>query len=91
MRIGLPSGDFLDTLAGTSRKLSVKALRNIKGAEYIILPLGPSLSLIYASFDISSSPELAASLARNLLRSELPANNSAASALVTPRKLSSIR
>ena len=84
MRIGLPSKDFLDTLAGISRKLLVKALRNIKGAEYIVLLLGPSLSLIYASSNISSSPELAASLARNLLRSELPADNSATSTLVTP-------
>ena len=91
MSRGFPSGDVLDTLAGILQKLLVKRLRNIKGAEYIILPLGPSLSLAYSLSDISSSLELAALLARNLVRSELLANNSASSWLITPRKLLSIR
>ena len=84
MRIGLPSRDVLDTLASISRKLSIKALRNIKGAKYIILLVGPSLLLIYALFNIFLSLELAVLLARNLVRSKLLANNSATSMLIIP-------
>ena len=73
------------------QKLLVKVLRNIKSAKYIVLPLGPSLSLTYFSSNISLSPELVVLLARNLVRSELPANNYAASTLVTPQKLLSVR